>query len=100
MICVFLGSDCDKVFLRLPFWQVGHERPDLEELRENLVRDTGENKALLKQLEDTLLRVRLTSSGNLIWNLCISHPSIHPLQLRAYREGKDKNKKGATWLLI
>jgi dynein heavy chain len=55
---------------------VGHERPDLEELRENLVRDTGENKALLKQLEDTLLRVRLTSSGNLIWNLCISHPSI------------------------
>jgi dynein heavy chain len=55
---------------------VGHERPDLEELRENLVRDTGENKALLKQLEDTLLRVRLTSSGHLIWNLCISHPSI------------------------
>lgn len=40
--------------------QVGHERPDLEELRENLVRDTGENKALLKQLEDTLLRVSLT----------------------------------------
>jgi len=36
---------------------VGHERPDLEELRENLVNDTGENKALLKQLEDTLLRV-------------------------------------------
>jgi len=72
----FWGVNVIIFFLRLPFWQVGHERPDLEELRENLVRDTGENKALLKQLEDTLLRVRLTSSGNLIWNLCISHPSI------------------------
>lgn len=38
--------------------QVAHERPDLEEQRETLVRDTSENKALLKQLEDTLLRVK------------------------------------------
>ncbi|EFJ08822.1 hypothetical protein SELMODRAFT_131043 [Selaginella moellendorffii] len=47
---------------------VRHERPDLEEQREELVRDTSENKALLKQLEDTLLRELSNATGNILDN--------------------------------
>jgi len=54
---------------------VGHERPDLEELRENLVKDTGENKALLKQLEDTLLQVSILYL--LIFNFFLSLFKYH-----------------------
>ena len=39
--------------------KVKHERPDLEEQREVLIRESSENKTLLKTLEDTLLRVCL-----------------------------------------
>ena len=42
---------------------VRHERPDLEEAREGLVAAMGANKALLKGLEDTLLRELSNASG-------------------------------------
>ena len=35
---------------------VGSERRDLEEQRENLISETSQNKRLLKDLEDALLR--------------------------------------------
>ena len=43
--------------------QVKHERPDLEEARETLVKEMSENKALLKNLEDTLLRELSNATG-------------------------------------
>jgi dynein heavy chain len=42
---------------------VKHERPDLEEARESLVKEMSENKALLKNLEDTLLRELSNATG-------------------------------------
>ncbi|KAJ7569126.1 hypothetical protein O6H91_01G062100 [Diphasiastrum complanatum] len=47
---------------------VRHERPDLEEQREELVRGTSQNKALLKQLEDTLLHELSSATGNILDN--------------------------------
>eukprot|EP00899_Mesostigma_viride_P018540 jgi/Mesvir1/26688/Mv20468-RA.1 len=47
---------------------VRHERPDLEEARENLVREMSENKSLLKTLEDTLLRELSNATGNILDN--------------------------------
>eukprot|EP00960_Hanusia_phi_P039624 753955-Hanusia_phi.AAC.6 len=47
---------------------VKHERPDLEELRENLVQELSENKILLKKCEDTLLRELAYATGNLLEN--------------------------------
>ena len=40
-----------------------HERPDLEAARESLVKEMSENKALLKNLEDTLLRELSNATG-------------------------------------
>ena len=47
---------------------VRHERPDLEEMREGLVTELSENKALLKKCEDTLLRELAYATGNLLEN--------------------------------
>ena len=47
---------------------VRHERPDLEEQRENLIEETFVNKNLLKSLEDSLLRELSTSTGNMLDN--------------------------------
>ncbi len=47
---------------------VKHERPDLEEARETLVKEMSENKALLKGLEDTLLRELSNATGNILDN--------------------------------
>jgi dynein heavy chain len=47
---------------------VKHERPDLEEMRENLVTELSENKVLLKKCEDTLLRELAYATGNLLEN--------------------------------
>eukprot|EP00951_Prasinocladus_malaysianus_P035121 scaffold359389_cov42-Prasinocladus_malaysianus.AAC.1 len=47
---------------------VAHERPDLEEQRSNLVKEMSENKAILKKLEDTLLRELAQSTGNILDN--------------------------------
>nr|AML30863.1 axonemal inner arm dynein heavy chain 7 [Marsilea vestita] len=47
---------------------VKHERPDLEEQREVLIRESSENKTLLKTLEDTLLRELSNATGNILDN--------------------------------
>eukprot|EP00898_Chlorokybus_atmophyticus_P006649 jgi/Chlat1/6986/Chrsp56S00523 len=47
---------------------VRNERLDLEESRENLVREMSDNKTLLKQLEDTLLRELSNATGNILDN--------------------------------
>jgi dynein heavy chain len=47
---------------------VGYERRELEEEREKLIQATSDNKKLLKDLEDTLLRELATSTGNMLDN--------------------------------
>ena len=47
---------------------VGFERRELEENRERLIQETSDNKRLLKELEDTLLRELATSTGNMLDN--------------------------------
>lgn len=46
-----------------------NERPDLEEQREILIKETSSNKDLLQQLEDSLLRELATSTGNMLDNV-------------------------------
>ncbi|KAM7359342.1 dynein heavy chain at 89D isoform 2-T2 [Cochliomyia hominivorax] len=45
------------------------ERPDLEAQRESLIIQTSENKQLLQQLEDSLLRELASSTGNMLDNV-------------------------------
>ncbi|KAJ4435378.1 hypothetical protein ANN_17992 [Periplaneta americana] len=47
---------------------VRNERSDLEEQRENLIEETFQNKNLLKDLEDSLLRELSTTTGNMLDN--------------------------------
>ena len=47
---------------------VKHERPDLEAQREELVKEMSDSAALLKQLEDTLLRELSNATGNILDN--------------------------------
>ncbi|KAK3269901.1 Dynein heavy chain cytoplasmic, partial [Cymbomonas tetramitiformis] len=47
---------------------VRHERLDLEEQREHLVKEMSENKTLLKSLEDTLLKELSQAKGNILDN--------------------------------
>ncbi|KAL1116902.1 hypothetical protein AAG570_005371 [Ranatra chinensis] len=47
---------------------VRNERPDLEEQRETLIAETSNNKNLLQNLEDSLLRELATSTGNMLDN--------------------------------
>ncbi|KAK2497325.1 hypothetical protein MC885_009648 [Smutsia gigantea] len=48
---------------------VAYERRELEEQREHLIQETSENKNLLKDLEDSLLRELATSTGNMLDNM-------------------------------
>ncbi|KAH6585240.1 hypothetical protein BASA61_006968 [Batrachochytrium salamandrivorans] len=48
---------------------VGHERKELEEQRERLIAEMSENKSLLKDLEDTLLRELASSTGLMLDNV-------------------------------
>ncbi|XP_058137242.1 dynein axonemal heavy chain 10 [Dasypus novemcinctus] len=48
---------------------VAFERRELEEQREHLIQETSENKNLLKDLEDSLLRELATSTGNMLDNV-------------------------------
>lgn len=52
---------------------VGFERRELEEQREHLIQETSENKNLLKDLEDSLLRELATSTGNMLDNVDLVH---------------------------
>ncbi|XP_047348543.1 dynein axonemal heavy chain 10 isoform X3 [Vespa velutina] len=45
------------------------ERPDIEEQRERLIAEISENKNLLKQLEDSLLREIAMNQGNMLDNI-------------------------------
>jgi dynein heavy chain len=47
---------------------VGFERPDLEEQRRKLVQQMSENKQVIKQLEDTLLRELAAAKGSILEN--------------------------------
>ena len=47
---------------------IRNERKELEEQREALIQETAENKGLLKELEDTLLRELTNSTGNMLDN--------------------------------
>uniref|UniRef100_A0A8B9QA73 Dynein axonemal heavy chain 10 n=1 Tax=Apteryx owenii TaxID=8824 RepID=A0A8B9QA73_APTOW len=48
---------------------MGFERRELEEQREHLIQETSENRNLLKDLEDSLLRELATSTGNMLDNV-------------------------------
>lgn len=48
---------------------MGFEQKDKEEQREQLIQETSENKRLLKDLEDSLLRELATSTGNMLDNV-------------------------------
>lgn len=48
---------------------VGHERKELEEQREHLIKEMSLNKTLLKDLEDTLLRELASSTGLMLDNV-------------------------------
>ena len=48
---------------------MAYERRELEEQREHLIQETSENKNLLKDLEDSLLRELATSTGNMLDNV-------------------------------
>uniref|UniRef100_A0A8C5JYE8 Dynein, axonemal, heavy chain 10 n=1 Tax=Jaculus jaculus TaxID=51337 RepID=A0A8C5JYE8_JACJA len=52
---------------------VAYERHELEEQREHLIQETSENKNLLKDLEDSLLRELATSTGNMLDNVELVH---------------------------
>lgn len=47
---------------------MGFEKKELEEKREYLIQETSENKKLLKNLGDSLLRELATSTGNMLDN--------------------------------
>lgn len=49
------------------------ERKELEEQREHLIQETSDNKNLLKDLEDSLLRELTSSTGNMLDNLDLVH---------------------------
>ncbi|KAJ3091389.1 Dynein heavy chain 10, axonemal [Quaeritorhiza haematococci] len=48
---------------------VAHERKELEEQRERLIAEMSQNKSLLKDLEDTLLRELASSTGLMLDNV-------------------------------
>ena len=45
---------------------VSQERPDLEAQRNNLIVESAENKRLLKEIEDRILHIMSSSSGNIL----------------------------------
>jgi len=47
---------------------VGFERPDLEEMRQNLGQQMSDNRQVIKSLEDTLLRELAASKGSILDN--------------------------------
>lgn len=47
---------------------MGFEKKELEEQREHLIQETSNNKKLLKNLGDSLLRELATSTGNMLDN--------------------------------
>ncbi|CAG5923192.1 unnamed protein product [Menidia menidia] len=52
---------------------MGFEKKELEEQREGLIQETSDNKKLLKNLGDSLLREMATSKGNMLDNTELVH---------------------------
>lgn len=52
---------------------MGFEMKELEEQRERLIQETSNNKKLLKNLGDSLLRELATSTGNMLDNTELVH---------------------------
>ena len=52
---------------------MGFEMKELEEQRERLIQETSDNKKLLKNLGDSLLRELSTSTGNMLDNTELVH---------------------------
>lgn len=52
---------------------MGLEEKELEEQRERLILETSDNKKLLKNLGDSLLRELATSTGNMLDNTELVH---------------------------
>jgi dynein heavy chain len=70
---------------------VGHERKELEEQREKLIVEMSKNKALLKDLEDTLLRELASSTGLMLDNVEL---------IKTLEETKSKANEIAQKLLL
>lgn len=52
---------------------MGFEKKELEEQRERLIQETSDNKKLLKNLGESLLRELATSTGNMLDNTELVH---------------------------
>ena len=72
---------------------VKYERKELEEQRERLIQETSENKKLLKDLEDSLLRELATSTGNMCDNTELIN-TLEETKSKAFEVG-EKLKLGA-----
>lgn len=72
-VCVSLSVTLKGLEDQLLSVIVGFERKELEEQRERLIQETSENKKLLKDLEDSLLRELATSTGNMLDNVELVH---------------------------
>jgi hypothetical protein len=99
MICVFLGSDCDKCFFEAAILAGGSwkTRPG------RVTRESCARYWWKQGLAQAIRGYSPSCKIDFFWQFDMEFvyiPSIHPLQLRPYREGKDKNKKGATLLPI
>lgn len=70
---------------------VGHERRELEETRERLVVEMSQNKSLLKDLEDILLRELASSTGSMLDNAEL---------IRTLEETKAKSTEIAQKLIL
>lgn len=65
---------------------MGFEKKELEEQREHLIQETSNNKKLLKNLGDSLLRELATSTGNMLDNTELVH-TLEETKLKASEVG-------------
>lgn len=74
---------------------VAYERRELEEQREHLIQETSENKNLLKDLEDSLLRELATSTGNMLDNVELVH-TLEETKSKATEVGTSVQVEGGS----
>lgn len=79
---------------------MAYERRELEEQREHLIQETSENKNLLKDLEDSLLRELATSTGNMLDNVDLVHTleetKSKATEVPAARDGRHTGSGGGV----
>lgn len=82
---------------------VAYERHELEEQREHLIQETSENKNLLKDLEDSLLRELATSTGNMLDNVelvqTLEETKSKAMEVSAAWKVHCPGREGAAWFL-